>query len=46
MVRKPLLFGAQNSEILGFSTAHAHKNKTRMASKNEAKTWKNEVFVD
>ena len=37
-VRKPLLFDTENPEILGFSTAHAYRYKTKQQEKNEVQT--------
>ena len=34
-VRKPMLFDTQNAGILGFSTAHAYKYKTKRQAKNK-----------
>ena len=45
-VLKPLLFDTQNSEISGFSTAHAYKNKTQRQAKVKRRQQKNDIFVD
>ena len=45
-VRKPLPFDIQNPESPGFSTEHVYKYKTKRPAKNEAKTEKNDIFVD